>query len=386
MKNQRNMEQGYNSRQRKIYKDYNTYSTENLLGIIKNRIEYIPEVINVIYDILSERNAVYPIAEQEILNQNENYRGGTIINEENASLIDRGYKSEDTVSSFTEKLKEKSGNELKVIITRYTGYEPETVKAALIVSVNKGLISYDLKEKLLKQIETNFASHNKRVKHDNWEADNAFKEYLSDYQDDEIYDILEDPKGIVIDVYHAVLLIAKERELISDTDFTKYFKDAKAALRSDVEIRLDEIKKYFNEPDPLCDPANVAELEKEVEKFWKCPKCNELVGMEFGVCWNCQTGIPGMIIHPGKEEIIKDRASEKKFTPIKTGFILIGGGLFISILTYIQYSTYKFVSYRFSPRFWMGILLFLAGFGFIIFGLFFKSRTEDHNLPDLNNK
>ena len=136
MKNQRNMKQDYNSRQRKIYKDYNTYSTENLLGIIKNRIEYIPEVINVIYDILSERNAVYPIAEQEILNQNENYRGGTIINEENASLIDRGYKSEDTVSSFTEKLKEKSGNELKVIITRYTGYEPETVKAALIVSVN----------------------------------------------------------------------------------------------------------------------------------------------------------------------------------------------------------------------------------------------------------
>jgi hypothetical protein len=149
---------------------------------------------------------------------------------------------------------------------------------------------------------------------------------------------------------------------------------------------MDEIREYFKEPDPLSDPENAAELEKEVEKFWKCPKCNELVGMEFGVCWNCQTEIPTMIIHPDKEEIIKDRARNKILTPIKTGFILIGGGLFVTILTYIQYSTYKFVSYRFSPRFWMGILLILAGFGFIIFGLFFKSGAKDQNLPDVKNE
>jgi hypothetical protein len=93
-----------------------------------------------------------------------------------------------------------------------------------------------------------------------------------------------------------------------------------------------------------------------------------------------------MIIHPGKEEILTDRVREKIFTPIKTGFILIGGGLVVTILTYIQYSTYKFVSYHYSPRFWMGILMILAGFGFIIFGLFFKSRTEDQKLPDTNNK
>jgi acetone carboxylase gamma subunit len=380
------MKQDYNSRQRKIYKDYNIYSTDNLLDIIKKRNEYIPEVIHVINDILSERNAIYPIADQEILNKNDIYQYGTIINEKDVSLIDKEYKNEESIKSFAEKLKEKSGRELREIITRYTGYQPETVTAALFVSVEKGLISYDLKERLSEQIEKNLASHTKHLKQYYWETNNAFKQYISVYQDEEIYDILEDPKGIVIDVYYAVLLVAKERELISETDFANYFKDAKAALKSDVEIRMDEIKEYFTEPDPLSDPENVAELEKEVEKFWKCPKCGELVGMEFGVCWNCQTEIPAMIIHPGKEEILTDRVREKIFTPIKTGFILIGGGLVVTILTYIQYSTYKFVSYHYSPRFWMGILMILAGFGFIIFGLFFKSRTEDQKLPDTNNK
>jgi len=80
-KNQAQMKQDYNSRQRKIYKDYNIYSTDNLLDIIKKRNEYIPEVINVINDILSERNAIYPIADQEILNKNDIYQYGTIINE-----------------------------------------------------------------------------------------------------------------------------------------------------------------------------------------------------------------------------------------------------------------------------------------------------------------
>lgn len=380
------MKQDYNSRQRKIYKDYNIYSTDNLLGIIKNRHEYIPEVINVINDILSERNAGYNIADQEVLNENINFSNEPGINNDDAFLTNKRNKREETIKSFAEKLKEKSESELREIITRYTEYQPETVAAALFVSVEKGLISYDLKKKLSEQIEKNLASHNKHLKQYFWETNNEFKQYVSVYQDDEIYDILEDPKGIVIDVYHAVLLVAKERELILETDFAKYFKDAKAALKSDREIRIDEIKEYFTEPDPLCDPENVAELEKEVEKFWKCPKCGELVGMEFGICWNCQTEIPSMIIHPGKEEILKDRARDKIFTPIKTGLILIGGGLVVTILTYIQYSTYKFVSYRFSPRFWMGILLILAGFGFIIFGLFFKSRPEDHKLPDAKNE
>lgn len=380
------MKQDYNSRQRKIYKDYNIYSTDNLIDIINNRNEYIPEVINVINDILSERNAVYPIADQVFQNKSENYRDETITNEGDTSFSDIVHKSEETIRSFEEQLKEKSGSELREIIIRYTEYQPETVTAALKVSVDKGLISYDLKEKLSEQIEKNLASHNKHLKQYYWEINNEFKQYVSVYQDNEIYDILEDPKGIVIDVYHAVLLIAKERELISETDFTRYFKDAKAALKSDVEIRMDEIKEYFTEPDPLLDPENAAELEKEVEKFWKCPKCGELVGMDFGVCWNCQTEIPGTIIHPDKEEIIKERAKDKVFTPVKTGLMLIGGGLFVTILTYIQYSTYKFVTYRFSPRFWIGVLFILAGFGFIVFGLFFRSRAKDQSSPDVNDQ
>ena len=60
-----------------------------------------------------------------------------------------------------------------------------------------------------------------------------------------------------------------------------------------------------------------AELEAEISKYWKCPVCNEMVGMEFNVCWKCQTEIPGIIVHPDKEEVIKEIKTSKSFTPVK---------------------------------------------------------------------
>jgi len=47
----------YNSRQRKIYKDYIAYSTDVLLEMRKQDEKYIPEVLEIICDILVERRA-----------------------------------------------------------------------------------------------------------------------------------------------------------------------------------------------------------------------------------------------------------------------------------------------------------------------------------------
>jgi hypothetical protein len=300
----------------------------------------------------------------------------TFEDEYDASRFETDRESEEAVRSFRDQLKNKPAEELEDIITRYTSYRIETVKAALIVSVDKGIISYELKENMLKQIETNLASHNKQYKQENWKTSNAFKEYISGYDDDKIYNIIEDPGGIVIDVYHAILLLARDRELISDNNIEDYFLGAKSALRSDEEIKNEEIEEFFGGIGPVREPPDEEDLEKEAEKYWKCPSCNEMVGMEFGVCWNCQAEIPETIKHPDKEEIIKELARENIFNPLKTGFILIAGGIFVVALSYWRYHDSNFLTYYFSPRFWLGVIFTLAGIGFIVFGLFFKKDTE----------
>jgi hypothetical protein len=159
----------------------------------------------------------------------------------------------DSVRSFTEKLRGKSGTELLKIITRYISYKPETVEAALIVSVDQGLISYGLKVLLSKQMMTNFIAHSKHIKATRWESNNAFLGFVTRYTDDEIYDFIENPSGIVMDVYHAILMTAKERELISEYHFKEYYKKAMLGTRTDEEIelgeRIDRIKEFaFRKP------------------------------------------------------------------------------------------------------------------------------------------
>jgi len=51
--------------------------------------------------------------------------------------------NQNDVKDFVRNLSEKEPSDLTAIITRYLSYRPETVEAALIVSVDKGLISYD---------------------------------------------------------------------------------------------------------------------------------------------------------------------------------------------------------------------------------------------------
>jgi hypothetical protein len=368
------MKSEYNSRQKKIYRDYNIYPDERLLEIVKNTEAYIPEVIDVIKDILSERHSIFSSVERETVNNEERSKSVSLNNEQEELTYEERLKSDESVKLFIKQYKEQSESDLSDIIIRHNSYQPEAVKAALIVSVDKGLISYDQKELLLKQIEENFASRKKRYKENKWETKNAFVWYVSRYNDDEIYNIIEDPNGIAIDVYHAILLTAKERELISDNDFEEYYKTAIEAIRTEDEFKRDEFYKFLDDSEKVVGFETEVDLEAETEKYWKCPTCNEMVGMEFSVCWNCQAEIPETVEHPDKEEIVKELAYENPFSPLKTGLIMIGGGILIGLFSLQLFSFqdhYHYVRLVFSA------LFILTGIVFFIIGLFFTPKNED---------
>jgi hypothetical protein len=273
--------------------------------------------------------------------------------------------NQDAFNTFVKRLKEQENSELDNVITRYISYQPEMVEAALHVSVDRGLISYELKEKILGQIKVNFSSKVKGVKQVIYEKNNAFTGYIERYQDDAIYDLIEDPSDIVIDVYHAVLSVAKERELISQADFTRLYGDGLKATRNEQEIVRDEIKEIIAGDDGV--EITDAELEDEREKYWKCPACNELVSIDLGVCWNCQASIPDKIEHPEKEEVIKEIKARKSFDPVKTGLSLTGAGAIIILLTFARgYSISDFWHFRYLSLL-LGAVSFLSGLGIIIY-------------------
>lgn len=149
-------------------------------------------------------------------------------------------------SSFITFLKEKDTPEIEKIITRYISYKPEMAEAALYVAVDRGIMSYDLKEKITEQVRLNYSKKSKYVKQLKWENNNAFHDYAATYSDETIYEIIDNPSDIVIDVFHAVLSVARERELISEKDFTDLFDNAIKASRSDSEIYRDDLNEMSN--------------------------------------------------------------------------------------------------------------------------------------------
>jgi len=317
------MNQNYNSRKRKIYNDYSSVPYERLMEIVKNSKDYNKDVIEVIKDILKERGASIPTEE----NRDYAYTPTTT-----SFIQDTNYKPEDqndATRSFIEKLRKKEPEEIISAITRYSEFLPEAVEAALTVAVDKGLISFDLRNSLSEQISSNTSKHWKRYGYFAWEKNNAFVELVKGYPDDEIYKILEEPSGMVIDVYHAVLLTALGRELISQADFTDYFENAKKALRDDNEIEDDVFKDLIKDTPIETILGDNIDPEEEKEKFWKCPRCGESVLMDLNICWNCETAMPENIVHPSTEEITKDIIEESK--PGISPFILIGLGVIIII-------------------------------------------------------
>lgn len=52
------MNPNYSNRKQKIYSDYKDQSTDKLISMLNERMKYLPEIIEVIEDILIERDAV----------------------------------------------------------------------------------------------------------------------------------------------------------------------------------------------------------------------------------------------------------------------------------------------------------------------------------------
>jgi hypothetical protein len=283
---------------------------------------------------------------------------------------------DEAVKSFVNKLKDKSADELSDIIIRYIDYSPETVEAALFLMVEKGSISYDLKELLFNQIRSNFADHNKQYKHNKWEINNAFVQYVSKYTDDEIYSLIEDPKGIVIDVYHSILVTAKEKGLISNIGFTEYYNGAKAVPKTRYELRREAYNDIFEEPFIEKEVVTEAEVESEIDKYWKCPTCNQLVGMEFKVCLTCNTKIPETIVHPAKEEVIRQVKIKKSYNPVRSGLIITGIGIGVVLLVFSRGFSLDDLWSLYFIDFLIGILGILAGIVSVIYGLFFYSKEK----------
>jgi hypothetical protein len=272
-------------------------------------------------------------------------------------------------NSFVKKLKEYEPEEIEKIILRYISYKPEMAEAALYVAVEKGLITYDLKEKMLEQIRLNYSGKSKYAKQSVWEKNNVFTGFVSRFSDDQIYEIIDNPSDIIIDAFHAVLIVARDRELISTDDFENLFRDSIENTRNDTEILKDEINEIFASTDKEEALLTDSEIEAYKSKYWKCPSCHELVDENMDICWNCQTGKPEIVEHPDKQEIIRELQPVRSFNPYKTGMTLIvcGTGLFV-ISFFRGYSssvpwTHRYFTMAFSALFIIsGLFIAVTGF------------------------
>jgi hypothetical protein len=184
----------------------------------------------------------------------------------------------DDFNKFVSTLKEEEKDEIDRIITRYKNYEPAMAEAAIHVAVDRGMISYDLKERLLYQIRLNLSKRTKAVKQANWETNNAFTGYVAGYSDDDILNFIEDPADIIIDVYHAVLSEAKKRDLISQEEFERIYHDALNSGDEDEDILRDIIKLRYSrfttqelqaKEEDLSEDEDEEEEEREYEKLKK---------------------------------------------------------------------------------------------------------------------
>jgi rubrerythrin len=279
-------------------------------------------------------------------------------------------------NDYIKKLKEQDKSEIEKIITRYISYKPEMTEAALYVAVEKGIISYDLKEKISGQIRLNYSEKSKAVKQAVWERQNAFSEYIAGYNDDQIYDIIDNPSDIVIDVYHAVLVTAVQRELISQDDFNNLFKDGLMASRSEAELRRDRFNELYR--NPFVDEPELTDEQIEVykSKYWKCPACGELVENNFDICWKCQTDKPEKAEQPDRQEIIRELKPVKNFSLYTAGFSLIGAGILVFLGSFVRYYSRNIPwDQRYFTLAFSGLFVIL-GIGIIILGITDKSKRD----------
>jgi hypothetical protein len=287
-----------------------------------------------------------------------------------------GYNQEQDVKSFIKKFSDYSPADLTDIIKKYINYDSAAVSAALFLCVDRGYVSYDLKELLWNQIVTNFVAISKSRVNYSWESHNAFIEYFKHYSDEDIYSLIESPDGIVADVFHAILTVARNRELISEEDFDSNYEDAKSDEGFKVERKTGVLGKLFSatESEAESDVMSEDEIAAEQAKFWKCPECSQLVDMELAVCWNCQAGMPEVPEHPGREAVLVEQEQQKVWTPVRSGFYMITAGATIILLNYLRDFSF-FQRRKFEVI--LGAFFALVGTFFVIYGLFFNKGSDN---------
>jgi hypothetical protein len=117
---------------------------------------------------------------------------------------------------------------------------------------------------------------------------------FSGYSDDQLYELIEDPPEMTIDVYHAILKVARERELISENDFSEFYRNAKSG-----NITRNQLREF--------NPLEIQDDESE----------------------------------EGKESVEKrpgpsNRWSMRNASPVKQGIYLILSGFGIALIEYIR--------------------------------------------------
>jgi hypothetical protein len=175
--------------------------------------------------------------------------------------------------------------------------------------------------------------------------DNLFLKFVSSYSDEELLKSIDNPSDFEKDVYNAIISESLHRNLISKVQFDEFF------------ISMDRIKRGKFEAED--------EIQLNAEEYWKCPKCGQTVEMNFEICWNCQSYKPEKIVHPTTAKILDYQSDGRQTSLIKSGFVLIGLGIFVLILSYSM-TLPEFWGFHYLP-----LGKFLAGIVFVIFGVFF---------------
>lgn len=247
----------------------------------------------------------------------------------------------DNVKSLIRKYSDYSPDSISQIISNYQGYRPEALEAALYLAVDKGMIAYDLKETLWNQIRVNMEAAERPIKNYNWEHDNAFLKFISDYSDEQLYEIIESPKEKAIDFFHAVLMLALKRELISSHDFAGYYEEAKLSVTGEMSGSGINSFVSFSEPE---------QSEIDVQH----PQRDEVISRQ--------------------KEIVEENKTLKYTSPVRFGIGLLIAGPVIVALEYIRPLLSSFDRRPNVVGYLVGGLAALLGIGFIVYGFFDDGR------------
>jgi hypothetical protein len=179
---------------------------------------------------------------------------------------------------------------------------------------------------------------------------NLFLKFVSGYSDEELIKAIDNQSDFEKDVYNAILTESLQRNLISQFQFDDLF------------ISRKSLKRRNRDED---------EIQVNTLDYWKCPNCGKTVEMNFDACWNCQHEKPLKTEPPSKAKVLRYHAYKKPFNSFKTGFVLIGSGIFILILSWLM-TLPDFWGFHYLPlgKFLAGIVFVILGIFFLLFGLF----------------